>query len=38
MTPDPEGYEVEVRWVGAFGLSLRVDSLVAASEWAVDPP
>ena len=36
MTPDLEGYEV--RWVGAFGLSLRVDSLVAASEWAVDPP
>lgn len=38
VMPDLEGYEVEVRSVGAFGLSLRVDSLVAASGSAVDQP
>ena len=30
VAPDIRGYTFEAQWTGAFGLSLRVDSLVAS--------
>ena len=38
VTPDIDGYSMEVRYIGSFGLSLRVDSLVAAPESPADRP
>ena len=38
VTPDIDGYSMEVRYIGSFGLSLRVDSLVAAPEPPADRP
>lgn len=30
VTPDPTGYTFDAQWVGAFGLTLSVDSLLAS--------
>lgn len=32
VTPDLDGYMLDVQWAGSFGLRLRVDSLVAANK------